>query len=250
MTRILTPLEKNQLLKHGFDEEDIDWKLNSDTPIEYITGFAEFLGRDFIVNNNTLIPRIETEEIIDLTLKFLLQTTNYELITIADVGTGSGCIGITIYLELQKLNINSKIIFIDISEKALNVAQININKFKIPRENYEIIQSDLLLDLHSRCDLIVANLPYIPTSRLTKLDRSVINFEPVLALDGGVDGLKIINNLLDQLTTKLKSSGFAILEIDSDNKIKNFENFKQNWKISLLKDSFKRNRFLILRPIN
>ena len=102
--RILTPYEKNQLIKFGISE---DLAQGNDKPIEYITGHAEFHHRDFIVNQHTLIPRIETEEIVDLVLKNSAKFEKDKPLNICDIGTGSGCLGITTALELDNIGFNN-----------------------------------------------------------------------------------------------------------------------------------------------
>lgn len=197
-------------------------------PDAYKTGFKRFYGRDFFVNKNVLIPRIETEEIIDIFRK----QCHPELVsgsTICDVGCGSGCIGITLALEFK-----CDVTLIDISDKALDVAKINAERLKV---DVKLIKHDLL---DKPYDIVVANLPYIPYARINKLDTSVKNFEPLLALDGGKRGLEVIYKLLKNCQAKI-----IILEIDDTHTKKDFERFGQ---VKIIKDKFKRNRFVIIRP--
>ena len=201
---------------------------SSDIPQEYKTGFAKFYGRSFFVNKNVLIPRVETEEIIDI-----IRQCHSELVsgsTICDLGCGSGCIGITLALEL-----NCNVTLIDISDKALEVAKINAKRLNA---NVKIVKHDLLDG--EDYDLVVANLPYIPHARINKLDPSVKDFEPHLALDGGKKGLDIIYRLLDNYPAKI-----IILEIDDTHKLKDF---KKYGKVKIIKDRFNRNRFAIITP--
>ncbi len=201
---------------------------SSDIPQEYKTGFAKFYGRSFFVNKNVLIPRVETEEIIDI-----IRQCHSELVsgsTICDLGCGSGCIGITLALEL-----NCNVTLIDISEQTLEVAKINAKRLNA---NVKIVKHDLLDG--EDYDLVVANLPYIPHARINKLDPSVKDFEPHLALDGGKKGLDIIYRLLDNYPAKI-----IILEIDDTHKLKDF---KKYGKVKIIKDRFNRNRFAIITP--
>ena len=200
---------------------------SSDIPQEYKTGFAKFYGRSFFVNKNVLIPRVETEEIIDI-----IRQCHSELVsgsTICDLGCGSGCIGITLALEL-----NSNVTLIDISDKALKIAKINAKRLNA---KVRIIKHDLLDD--GEYDLVVANLPYIPHRRIKNLESSVKNYEPHLAIDGGKHGLEIIYRLLNNCKAKI-----IILEIDDTHKI---SDFKKHGKVKIIKDQFRRNRFLILK---
>ncbi len=239
--RIFSPYEKNFLTKHEVNYE----KINTDEPVEYIVGLAAFLGREFIVNKNVLIPRIETEELI----KIITNQSIGGLKNISDVGCGSGVIGITIFLELSKLRIKPNIILSDISEDALKVAKKNIEKLvdKNDREYFKLIKSDLFENFSSleKFDLITTNLPYIPHKRIKKLDPSVKNYEPYLALDGGLNGVKIINRFLSQIDQRLNKNGKAILEIDDTHNLRSFK-IPKSLVGEIEKDSFGRNRFLII----
>jgi len=244
----------------------------SQMPVEYITGWAEFYERNFIVNKNVLIPRIETEQLVDQAIKILTPSsflpTPYSPF-IADLGTGCGCIGITLYLELVKLEIQPTIYMSDVSEEALAITKKNICSLVLkgiesdchvpldythdPQNDYnnfpiKLIKSDLfnsyLEDL--KFDLIIANLPYIPSSRISKLPESVKDFEPHLALDGGSDGLRLINKLIAQSYSRLKLKGVLLLEIDETCKIKDFP-LPKNYKGKIIKDQFGKNRFLKIK---
>ncbi|OGG07712.1 hypothetical protein A2872_02005 [Candidatus Gottesmanbacteria bacterium RIFCSPHIGHO2_01_FULL_42_12] len=209
-------------------------------PEEYQTGFAKFYGRTFFVNRDVLIPRIESERLIDIVKHYChpeLARPGRAGVSgsrpkIADIGTGSGCIGITLKLE----NPGCDVTLIDISEKALTVAKINAERLKVV---VRIIKHDLLDN--GDYDLVVANLPYIPHARISKLDPGVRNYEPHLALDGGVRGLELIFRLLYQNLSK-----FIILEIDDTHTLKDFVKYKKFYDIKLEKDLFQRNRYLIL----
>ena len=210
--------------------------LNDEKPEEYKQGFAMFCGQKFIVSPDVLIPRIETEEIIDIVAK-----CHPELVSgshIADVGTGSGCIGITLAQKFPKATVYLS----DIDEKALKVARKNA-KSKIMK----FLKSDLLENYPKDVffDVIVANLPYIPTSRIKTLQPSVKDFEPRVALDGGPRGVTLINRLISQLSKHLKNNGMAILEIDDTHTLKSFE-IPKNFSGEIKKDLLGRNRFLIL----
>ncbi|MBI5356963.1 peptide chain release factor N(5)-glutamine methyltransferase [Candidatus Collierbacteria bacterium] len=234
-------------------------KKYGEMPVEYITGWAEFYGRDFKVNKHVLIPRIETEQLIDEAIKILsscsLLSTPYSPI-IADLGTGCGCIGITLYLELVKLEIQPTIYMSDISEEALKVAEENISRLIRATKGQAFLKRPGLLwlvwlesDLFDsypkdlRFDLIIANLPYIPSARISKLPKSVKDFEPRLALDGRPDGLKLINKLIAQSQARLKSKGVLLLEIDETHRIKDLE-LPKNFRAKIIKDQFGRKRFI------
>ena len=239
--RIFSVFEKNLLIKNKIDFNDI----STDMPVEYIVGKAQFYGNEFLVNGAVLIPRIETEEIIDLVLKY-----KKNFATVADIGCGSGCIGITLFLQLKNIK---KIVLADISNFALEIAKKNaeilISKFAL--KHFSFIESNLFSKFpkNLKFDLIVANLPYIPHMRIKKLDKSVKDFEPIIALDGGEKGSVIINNLLKEIRDRLNNLGIAILEIDDTHNLSSFK-IDLGLKAKIIKDKFERNRFLILEKDN
>ncbi|MEN8252760.1 MAG: peptide chain release factor N(5)-glutamine methyltransferase [Patescibacteria group bacterium] len=261
-TRKLSSYEKNHLRKFG--KSNINIADYAETPVEYITGKVEFYSRIFDINQDTLIPRIETEELVKLALNYLIKN-NYKKINIADIGTGCGAIGISLFLELEKLNITSEIYLSDISEKALKVAKVNAKKLinqnisakGRPASGWKIFKSDLLTNYpkNQKFDLILANLPYIPSERINYLDSSVKDYEPHIALDGGPDGLKHIRKLLKQAKNRLKPRGKIILEIDHTHTLNELENISafstkgrpaSGWKVEIKLDNFERSRFAIL----
>jgi len=189
------------------------------------------------VDQDVLIPRVETEEIVKLVLNFCKK--NKRLIT-ADVGCGCGCLGITLALGLTE----SQIFLSDISDAALGVARKNADGIS----NVKFLKSDLLENYPNDVffDVVVANLPYIPTERIPHLQSSVKDFEPHVALDGGPSGTTIINKFLQQLSTHLKSNGFAVLEIDNTHRLKDFYKITRK-KMEIKKDQFGRNRFLVIQ---
>lgn len=177
----------------------------SGTALPYILGEWDFYGRRFIVTADVLIPRPETELLVEHALGYL--DDHPGRCRVGDVGTGSGCIGLTIALERPGIELFG----LDISYRALIVARENARRFDLLLRT-RLVQSDLLSSVQVQFDLICANLPYIPSERLEQLD--VARREPWLALDGGVKGLDIILRLMQQSQRKLKPGGFLLLEID------------------------------------
>ena len=175
--------------------------------LPYVLGEWEFYGRLFTVTPYVLIPRPETELMIEKALVWA-KDRPVQPIRAADVGTGSGCIAVTLALELPDAEITA----VDISPTALQVAKANGNRHDV-QHRVHAVQGDLLSAFapHS-FDLICANLPYIPSERLA--DLAVARREPRLALDGGPDGLALIGRLLPQVKRLLKPGGLALLEID------------------------------------
>lgn len=245
MSRQLTPYEKNFLLRHNFDFTSTP--ITSDIPVEYLVNTAEFKGHNFYVDQKTLIPRIETEQLVDLALQNI--QTNFkdkEKITIADLCTGSGCAGISLALELVKNEIDFQIYLSDISPEALEVAKRNYNSL-LPNytENAIFLVSDLFNEypINIKFDLVVSNPPYIPSQNISKLQNNVKNYEPIIALDGGQDGAEIINKIIS-LLPKYQINVNAILEIDDTHDLSNIKS--EGLNPSLFTDQFGVNRFLSL----
>jgi release factor glutamine methyltransferase len=174
-------------------------RLNGE-PTAYITGHREFYGLDFYVDRNVLIPRPESELLVEKALQLVQQRSG---ISIAEVGTGCGAIAISLAVNLPQ----AKIYATDISAPALKVAGSNCQKHEVTNRVC-LLLGDMLEPLPEAVDLIVANLPYVKESEL--LTRS---FEPRLALNGGQDGLERIRRLSHQLSDKLRPKGCLLLEI-------------------------------------
>lgn len=254
MSRRLSPYEKTHLKRYGQTEEQRHLEIQEygQMPVEYITGRVEFLDQIFLVNEQVMIPRIESEELIATALDKILSSKNFspnESLTIADVGCGSGALGLSLYLELRKRGYQPKVYLSDISAQALKMARLNKKRLTGDKSEIKIFQSDLLeaYPLELEFDFIIANLPYIPSQRVKVLDQSVKNYEPHLALDGGPDGLKYIKPFLKQAGEQLKKDGLILLEVDHTHH-KQF--LKSRLKLKKLKfvvkrDQFQKNRFLI-----
>jgi release factor glutamine methyltransferase len=168
-------------------------------PAAYITGRREFYGLDFEVNPAVLIPRPESELLVE---KALSIAENRPLFTIADIGTGSGAIAVSLAVNLP----HTVIYAADISAAALKVTRLNCLKHSVA-DRVRLLQGNLLEPLSEPVDLIVANLPYVRESELNP------GLEPPLALDGGADGTESIEQLCRQAGDKLKPGGWLLLEI-------------------------------------
>lgn len=238
----LTPYEKNHLLKYGFDPEAI--ASYGKMPVEYITGYTSFCSNDFIVNNSVLIPRVETEDLVEKIIS--IYSEHKEKLSFLEVGTGSGALGLSILKKLLEKYIEVSCTLTDVSPKALEVTKKNIDNLvkKEHQDKINIIKSDLLENISSleKYDFCVANLPYIPSFRISKLSSSVKNFEPILALDGGGDGLDIIKKLLKELQEK-SFTGNVFLEVDDTHTEEKLENIDQVILKKVWNDSFGKNRF-------
>ena len=183
-------------------------------PLAYILGYKEFYGVNLLVNSDVLIPRPETELIVEHTLFMGLMGMETAELTIADVGTGTAAIAINLALHLPSANIYA----IDLFDPVLDVSSYNIRLHNVA-DRITLLKGDLLEPLPEPVDLIVANLPYIPRERISGLQPE-IQWEPTEALDGGTDGLELIRRLLEQAadpeSSRLKDSGIIILELDPD----------------------------------
>ncbi len=179
-------------------------------PLAYILGYREFYGINVAVTPNVLIPRPETEGIVEHTLFMALMGMETRELTIADIGTGSGAIAVNLAIHLPA----ARIYAVDISEPALDVAAYNIRAHSV-HDRVRLGHGDLLEPLPEPVDLIVANLPYIPTGRIPALQPEVRQ-EPQLALDGGPDGLDLVRRLLAQAPAKLNRPGIILLELDPE----------------------------------
>ncbi len=250
MNRKLTPYETNLLIKYGFDPVKIAAKIDRNIPIEYVTKIGEFFENEFYLTKNTLIPRVETEFLIEIGLKFVCDS-KLRSVKFCDVGTGSGAIGLSFAIELQKRNISYQGILSDISDGALKVAKKNLEEYckiygtKLP---IRTVKSDLFRFYpKEKFDIIFANLPYIPTARIPNLPISVREFEPISALDGGNDGLEQIRKLLNSADKYLEKKGIIIMEVDDIHNKKTASEFSDNWFIEVKIDYNGRNRFWLAR---
>jgi release factor glutamine methyltransferase len=173
-------------------------------PIAYITGKKEFWSVDFLVSHGTLIPRPETELLIYKLVNFFKN----KRINILDIGTGSGCILLSI---LKEINF-SRGIGIDISSKAIQMAEANSKYLKLfYRSKFKVIDLDKFNI--GKYDLIISNPPYIPSRDIKNLSKDITNFEPLIALDGGIDGLDLIKKVIYKSNHLLKRGGLLALEV-------------------------------------
>ena len=179
-------------------------------PLAYILGFREFYGINLLVNSDVLIPRPETEGLVEHALFMALMGMETTELVIADVGTGTGAIAINLAIHLPA----ARIYALDSTDSVLDVAAYNIRAHNVT-DRVTLSKGDLLEPLPEPADLIVANLPYIATSRIPTLQPEV-QWEPKAALDGGEDGLDLIRRLLAQASSKVKEQATILLELDPE----------------------------------
>ncbi|MBU1033761.1 peptide chain release factor N(5)-glutamine methyltransferase [Patescibacteria group bacterium] len=255
-SRQLSIYEKNQLLRYGLKEDDL--LARAEMPVEYLTGFVNFKNLEIKVNQNVLIPRVETEELIDLITNFI--DSIREPLSCLEVGTGSGAISLALFdfLSRQKNLLLEKFILTDLSIAALKIAKENFSRLfgAGSLSKIQFLENDLLSGfLEQKFNLIVANLPYVPSGKMADLDLSVKDYEPILALNGGESGFELINKMLEQVLDKelLSEKGQIFLEVYENHNIqfikKKFPKIFQNFSIRESKDQFNRQRFLILQKI-
>jgi release factor glutamine methyltransferase len=185
-------------------------------PIAYLTGRAHFFNLEFDVTRDVLIPRPDTETLVENVLQLARHQSGLEAPRVLDLCTGSGCIAIAIAHHLKP----ATVVATDISPAAVEIARQNVRKLGL-QERVIVEQGDLFEPISKLVDprpfdLIVSNPPYIPTAQIETLDRSVRDYEPLAALDGGLDGLAFHRRILNQAPDRLLAGGRVFLEIAFD----------------------------------
>ena len=212
-------------------------------PIAYILNNKYFWNNEFYVNKNTLIPRPDTEIIVEQILNF---TKNKNTLNILDIGIGSGCILLSILKERKKFTGTG----IDISKNSLDICKKNAKKLLVEKRT-KLYKSDVDKFTLGKYDLIVSNPPYIKRNNLKYLVSDVIKFEPKLALDGGLDGLSVIRKVIKKSSELIKKNGKFILEIgfDQKNKVIKLLNEKGFYINNTIKDYAKNDRCIVSTKI-
>ena len=212
-------------------------------PIAYLLNKKCFWKDEFYLNRETLIPRPDTETIIEQVLKI---TKNKSKLRVLDIGIGSGCILLSVLKEKK----NFYGIGIDISKNSLDICKINAKKLLVD-ERVKFYKTDVDKFDQGKYDLIVSNPPYIKRCDLKHLEKDVFKFEPMKALDGGIDGLSVIRKVINKSSDLLKKNGKFILEIgfDQKNKVIKLLNKKGFYINSTLKDLAKNDRCIVSTKI-
>ena len=179
-------------------------------PIAYLTNKKEFWKNEFYVNKDVLIPRPDTELIIEQVLKIYSKESQLQVL---DIGTGSGCVLLSILKDRKNFYGTG----IDISQKSINVSKFNAKKLKV-NNRVKFYKSDVDNFELGKYDLIVSNPPYIKLLSFKYLERDIVNYEPKLALSGGFDGFSIIRKVINKASKLIKKKGKFILEIGFDQK--------------------------------
>lgn len=220
-------------------------KRNSKFPLQYIIGNQEFMSLDFVVNQDVLIPRADTEILVEYAIELYKGYENP--IHILDIGTGSGCISISLAYYIKLCDV----LAIDISENAIKTAILNAKKNKVEHK-LKFLKSDLfekMDDYKNYFDLIVSNPPYIAESEIPHLQDEVKDYEPLTALQGGEDGLFFYRKILSDAYKYMRKTGFLLLEIgyDQADSLKAMAlKYKYNY-IETKKDFAGNNRLVVLQ---
>lgn len=239
------PLELLNYLDYEVSEEDVKkYKeyvkaLEEGRPIQYALGYVNFYGNKFIINENTLIPRFETEELVEKTIEFSKKFFT-KPVDIIDLGTGSGVIGLT--LE-KKLSTNS-VDLIDISPKALEVAHKNCAKLN---SKANLIESDMFQNVNKKYDIIISNPPYIKTTE--EIEKIVKDNEPNIALYAGENGLDCYKKILENISPFMKDRCLVAFEIGMTqaNDIKELINkYLSDVRVEVYKDLSEKDRMIFI----
>jgi len=235
--RFEEPLDKKQL---SILKSWIKRRVKNNEPLQYITGSCEFYGRRYILNSKVLIPRQETERLIDIVID---KSKLVEYPDIIDVGTGSGCIASTLALEISKSNV----LGIDISLDAIEIAEENKSRLNV--KNVFFHEMNILIDVPFKtCDFLISNPPYVSQNEMKNLPKEIKNFEPHIALTDFDDGLIFYHRLGEIGKDMLKLNGWIILEVgrrEHSSKVYSiFKNLHYR-NLELIKDFNGDNRVLI-----
>ena len=198
--------------------KDLIRRRNLGEPVAYIVKNKEFWKHSFYVDRNVLIPRPDSEIIIEEALKILDRKDKGFIL---DIGTGSGCLVISLAKERPNFFYSA----IDISKKAIKVAKINAKMHQL-ENRIKFYQSSVDNFFKGKYDLIISNPPYINKFKLKYLDKDIFGFEPLIALEGGLDGSSILNKVIKKSSSLLKVGGKLILEIGFDQKLKTMKFLK------------------------
>ncbi len=199
-------------------------------PLNYLTNLREFMSLDFRVNEDVLIPRHETEFLVEEVIKYC---KDIEIPSILEIGTGSGCIAVSLAYYMESARITAA----DISQKALRTASVNALSNKVSNR-IKFIRSDIFKNVPlDKYDVIVSNPPYIPTPDIASLDRQVKDYEPLIALDGGEDGLYFYTQIIKFSKNYLKPRGLIVFEVGINQSGRVSQLMRSNsFKTNVLKD--------------
>jgi len=236
---ILLNLDKKLNQSDQDSYKNLILKRSKGKPLAYLTGIKSFWKYNFKVNENVLIPRPDTELIIEQVLNIYKNKNNLNFL---EVGVGSGCIALSILKEKKSFKATG----IDLSQDCIKICRYNANKLGVG-DRIKLVKSDVDNLIFRKYDFIISNPPYIKKLDLSKLNKEVKNYEPKLALDGGLEGLSVIRKVIKKSSELIKKNGKLILEISYDQrepvkKMLKMSNFYMN---KILKDLAKNDRCII-----
>lgn len=246
----LNPLELLNHLEDKVDKEIVDTfkkeviAIEEGKPIQYALKNVNFYGNKFFIDKRVLIPRFETEELVENSLIFINDMFKDKIINILDIGCGSGVIGLTMKIKHPQSNVD----LIDISKEALEVANINKKSLNIDANIY---YSDIFSDVNKKYDVIISNPPYIKENE--KIEKIVADNEPSMALYGGSDGLDYYRKIIDSVSKYLNEKFLIAFEIGYDQKedIINIINKRmKNVEIIAKKDMSLKDRMIFIKSVN
>ena len=219
--------------------------IKNNKPLQYVLGYTTFYGNKFIVNENVLIPRFETEELVENTIKYIKKYFN-KPIDIIDLGCGSGVIGLTLKQKLEPLNTN--ITLLDISKEALEVAQQNAKNLNL---SVNFIENNMLEQINEKYDVIISNPPYISYDE--EIEQIVKENEPQVALYAEENGLYYYRKILSTIKNNLKEEFLIAFEIGYKQKekiINIINSYLENVQIDCLQDMQQRDRMILIYSNN
>ena len=205
-TRLLARLERPLAADPRRTFQTLVSRCAAGEPLAYVLGHREFYGLDFAVDARVLIPRPETERLVETALEFA--RSRAPELCVADIGTGSGAIAVSLAAHLP----HARIIATDLSRDALDVARVNARRHHA-EERIEFRQGDLLSPIDEPIDVLAANLPYVTRAEWLSLPQSIRDYEPELALQGGSDGLDAVRRLLWEAPRIMRPAGLILMEI-------------------------------------
>ena len=240
---ILLNSKENLKQKYSKNFNNLIVRRKRGEPVAYLINKKEFWNQCFYVDQNVLIPRPDTELIIEQVLKLFLKNSRLQIL---DIGTGSGCILLSLLKEMP----NCYGIGIDISKKSINISNYNAKMLQLTNK-VKFYKSDVDNFKIGKYDLIVSNPPYIEELNLKYLENDVVSFEPKLALNGGIDGFSKIRKVIDKATVLIKKNGKLVLEIgfNQRNKVQEMLRKKGFYINKTIKDYGKKDRCIISTKI-
>lgn len=234
-----TSLDADELIRVSKNIEDDYNKLLNNYPIQYLIGFVNFYGNNINIRENVLIPRFETEDLVDRTIKYSKKVFGENKVSILDIGTGSGAIAISL-----KKEINSDVTASDISKDAIELAKYNVKENSV---DIKVIESDLFSNISDKYDIIISNPPYISYDE--EIMSKVYDYEPHLALFAEDNGLYFYKQIIDHASYYLNDKFIIAFEIGMNQGKEISEYAKNAFKnaiVSVEKDLSNRDRFVFI----